>query len=272
MKTRIVLLAVALLSMLPSWAFRADTLSFNSRYVPDTEKVTVLVPTTRDGAERFPTVYVLNGFGGDHKSWTNITVPNMGELADRYGMIFVMPDGRDSWYWDSPADPSMKMESFITKELVPAVDAKYPTLPTRDKRAITGLSMGGQGSLYLATRHPEIFGNAGSMSGGVDIRPFPRSWKMAKWLGTYDENKDLWDKTAVVNMVDQMKGANINIIFDCGVDDFFAEVNNNLHQAMLAAGIPHDYTSRPGKHTHDYWRNSFLYHLLFFNQNFTAKK
>lgn len=268
MKTRIALLAVALMSILPSWAFRADTLEINSKYMAGPIKTTVLVPTAQSEGQTFPTVYVLNGFGGDYKSWTSITVPNMGELADRYGVVLVMPDGRNSWYWDSPVDPNMQMESYFVKELVPAIDATYPTIADRSKRAITGLSMGGQGSLYLATRHPDIFGNAGSMSGGVDIRPFPKSWKMAQLLGPYDENKEVWDEFAVVNMVDKMKDAKLNITFDCGVDDFFAEVNNNLHQAMLAAGVPHDYTSRPGKHTHDYWRNSILYHLLFFTQNF----
>ena len=272
MKTRIVMLAVALLSILPSWAFRADTLEISSRYIASPAKATVLIPDSKTPGAKFPTVYVLHGYGGDYKSWSQITVPNMGELADQYGMIFVMPDGRDSWYWDSPVDPGMQMESFFVKELVPTVDATYPTIADRSQRAITGLSMGGQGSLYLATRHPDIFGNAGSMSGGVDIRPFPKSWKMANWLGSYEDNKDLWEKTAVINMVPQMKDANINITFDCGVDDFFADVNNNLHQTMVAAGVPHDYTSRPGNHSHAYWRNSFLYHLLFFNQNFKAKK
>lgn len=153
-------------------------------------------------------------------------------------------------------------------DLVPYIDANFPTITDRSKRAITGLSMGGHGSLYLAGRHPEIFGNAGSMSGGVDIRPFPKSWKMAEWLGPYEENKELWDSHTVAGMLPQIKDANLNITFDCGADDFFAKVNDELHDAMLEQGIPHDYSSRPGKHTHTYWRNSILYHLLFFNENF----
>lgn len=98
-------------------------------------------------------------------------------------MIIVCPDGRNSWYWDSPVDPSMQMESFFTDCLIPTVDSLYRTMPARGGRAITGLSMGGHGALWLAWRHPDLFGAAGSMSGGVDIRPFPANWNMADRLG-----------------------------------------------------------------------------------------
>jgi len=182
--------------------------------------------------------------------------------------VFVLPDGRDSWYWDSPLRPEMQMESFIIKDLVPYIDAKYPTLKSRDKRAISGFSMGGPGALWLATRHPDIFGSVGSMSGGVNIMPFPKNWKMALWLGPQEQNKEVWEAHTVASLVPQMKEAGLNIIFDCGTDDFFAGVNNDLHNALAEAGVPHDYTSRPGAHTHAYWGNSLLYHLLFFNEIF----
>ena len=145
-------------------------------------------------------------------------------------------------------------------------------MPERGMRAVTGLSMGGHGALYLAARHPEVFGNAGSMSGGVDIRPFPKSWGMAKLLGkTLEEDPALWDSHTVATLIPQLKEAKLNITFDCGKDDFFAKVNDKLHADMLAADIPHDYTVRPGNHSHKYWANSILYHLLFFNQAFRRK-
>ncbi|MDE6157020.1 MAG: esterase family protein, partial [Muribaculaceae bacterium] len=150
----------------------------------------------------------------------------------------------------------------------PYIDANYPTLASREKRAVSGFSMGGHGALWLATRHPDIFGSVGSMSGGVNIMPFPKNWKMAQWLGSQDENRDVWEAHTVASLVPQMKDAGLNIIFDCGTDDFFAGVNNDLHQAMAEAKIPHDYISRPGAHTHPYWANSLLYHLLFFNEAF----
>lgn len=244
----------------------ADTITLESKLVTPSVKVTVIHPVWTDDATRYPVVYLLNGFGGDYRAWPE-SQPRLHQLAQEKGIIIVCPDGRDSWYWDSPVVPQMQMESLITRVLVPLIDSTYPTIADPAHRAITGLSMGGHGALWLAMRHPDLFGSMGSMSGGVNITPFPKKWKMENWLGPYDQNKELWESHTVINLVPTLTPGQ-NIIFDCGVDDFFAGVNEELHQALLAKGIPHDYTSRPGRHSWDYWRNSILYHLQFFSEVF----
>lgn len=258
---------MAVVAAMAMQAAKVDTVALATKLVPDSPMKFVVVTPDAPG-QKCPVVYILNGYGGDYKSWIEITAPWLPEMADKYGMVLVMPDGRDSWYWDSPACPEMKMESFFIDELVPYVDANYPVKAEASQRAITGLSMGGQGAMWLAMRHPDVFGQAASMSGGLDIRPFPKSWKMAKWLGPKDENPQAWEDHAIINLVPSLEPGALRIAFDCGNADFFAEVNRNLHQALLDAGIPHDYTERPGAHSHDYWRNSILYHLLFFNEGF----
>lgn len=260
-----ILLSLALAS---AWAFRVDTVKVATTYLATPMDLTVFVPDSKATDGKFPTVYLLNGYDGNHTSWPR-SMKNLGKLADSYAMIIVCPDGRDSWYWDSPVDAGMQMESFFTKDLVPYIDDHYPTIPEAANRAITGLSMGGHGSLYLAGRHPEIWGNAGSMSGGVDVRPFAGKWKTKIRLGkSIEEDPALWESHTVAAMVPQIKEAGINITFDCGSDDFFAGVNDALHQALLKAGVPHDYTSRPGNHSWNYWRNSLPYHLMFFDTKF----
>lgn len=266
MKHIFTILLTALAAM-TARAASVDTLSVPATYIESPMKVVVVKPDVA-ATQACPTVYILHGYDGDYRTWIDKTRPDLPALADRYGMILVMPDGRDSWYWDSSEQPEMQMESFITRELVPYIDATQPTLADRSKRAITGLSMGGHGALWLAMRHPDIWGSAGSMSGGVDIRPFPKSWKMARWIGPQDADPANWTAHTVAGLVPQLKPGELNITFDCGNDDFFAGVNRALHEALLEAGIPHDYTERPGAHTHKYWANSILYHLLFFNEAF----
>ena len=61
----------------------------------------------------------------------------------------------------------------------------------------------------------------------------------------------------------------LNIIFDCGVDDFFYEVNCNLHEKLMKEGIPHDFYVRPGAHNWRYWNNSIKYQMLFFSNCFS---
>ena len=270
---RLFSLFIAAFSAFAVQGAKVDTVAIASKFVGgEPVKAIVITPDAASNTRRCPTVYLLHGYGGDHTSWLGMTQPRLPQLADEYGMIMVMPDGRDSWYWDSPQVPEMQMESFIMKELVPYIDSRFPSIATPDQRAITGLSMGGQGALFLAMSHPSTFGSAGSTSGGVDITKFPKNWKMNHWLGSFDQNKQQWDDRSIVNLAKKLKPGQLNIIFDCGKDDFFAEVNNNLHQALLDRGIDHDYISRPGKHTHLYWRNAILYHLLFFNQAFNHSK
>lgn len=261
--------ACALFTAIGVQAAKVDTLSIHTPYLDSPEQVLVITPeaAASDHAAKFPTVYLLNGFSGNHTSWTSLQ-PRLYGLADSLGMVMVMPDGRDSWYFDSPVDSTMQMESFFTRQLVPYIDANFPTLPQADKRAITGLSMGGHGAMYLAMRHPDIWGNAGSTSGGVDIIPFPDNWKIKLRLGDYNQNPQRWAENSVIGQVPRLQPGQLNIIFDCGTDDFFAEVNDRLHQALRVAKIPHDYISRPGRHTQPYWANSILYQLLYFNEHF----
>ncbi len=249
---------------------QADTVTVATTNLGSPMKVTVIVPSEAlqaDNTKRFPTVYLLNGYGGDYSTWPGM-VTSLDSLSNQYGMIFVCPDGRDSWYWDSPIDKNMQMESFFINDLIPYIDQNFPTINDPKKRAITGLSMGGHGSLWLAIRHSDIFGNAGSMSGGVDIRPFPNNWKMKLRLGERDENQQSWTDHTIAGILPQLKNGQLNITFDCGTSDIFTKVNDELHQALLERGIEHDYTSRPGGHNKPYWRNSILYHLVFFNEQF----
>ena len=68
----------------------------------------------------------------------------------------------------------------------------------------------------------------------------------------------------------QTQGWCLRIIFDCGYDDFFFEVNQAFHQKLLERGVMHDFIVRPGAHTGEYWSNSIDYQILFFLKFFRA--
>ena len=53
------------------------------------------------------------------------------------------------------------------------------------------------------------------------------------------------------------------IIIDCGIDDFFYDVNVALHEAMQHNNIAHTFITRPGVHTHSYWHYALPFQLLF---------
>ncbi|MFZ5519054.1 MAG: alpha/beta hydrolase [Candidatus Zhuqueibacterota bacterium] len=231
--------------------------------------IVVLPDAVRNSDHKFPVVYLLHGHSGHYQDWSQNA--DLGAAAEKYQVIIVCPDGStNSWYLDSEADPTSQYETFVGKELMDWIDARYPTVATKQGRAITGLSMGGHGSLYLAFRHPENYIAAGSMSGGVDLTYSTVKWELAQKLGDYEKHPDRWHRNSVVNLVGQVKGQQLAILIDCGVDDFFIDINRNLHQKLVQQKIPHDYVERPGGHSWDYWVRVLEYHLLFFSESFRA--
>lgn len=246
-------------------AAQVDTIQVFSASMNKNIKTCVIVPDNyKKSKKKFPVVYLLHGYSGNYGTWVK-SFKEVSQQVDRYGFIAIGVDGNySSWYFDSPIDPTFKYETYIIDELVPFIDKKYKTIASREGRAISGLSMGGHGSLYLSLKHQDVFGAAGSMSGGVDIRPFSEKWNIKKRLGAINDFPDNWEKNTVVNLIELNQNNNLKLIIDCGVDDFFIDVNRELHQKMLALKIDHDYIERPGKHNIDYWENSLKFQLLFF--------
>ena len=229
----------------------------------------VILPADYEKKAAFPVVYLLHGYNGSQTSWLTIK-PDLPELATHHGIIIVCPDGENSWYWDSPVKSNSKFETYVSKELIEYVDGHYKTKAQKEGRAITGLSMGGHGALWLAFRHQDRFGACGSTSGGVDIRPFPNNWEMKELLGNYHENNRRWDSHTEINQLHLVRPG-LAIIIDCGTEDFFFRVNERLHQEMAYRNIKHDYISRPGVHNGAYWRQSIDYQLQFFSNYFRGK-
>ncbi|HVZ96796.1 MAG TPA: alpha/beta hydrolase family protein [Chitinophagaceae bacterium] len=261
-----VLIAVALFSK----AATVDTAVIYSQCMHKNVKCVVITPDRyQTDTTHLPVLYLLHGWSGNYSDWV-LSDPGLLNEVDKNGFIVVCPDGDyDSWYLNSPVDTTMQYETNVALEIPAYIDAHYRTIASRNARAITGLSMGGHGALYLALKHKDIFGAAGSMSGGVDFRPFPDKWGIKKYLGDYNSNKENWDKNVVINLVDSLQNGELKIIFDCGVNDFFIQVNRDLHQKLLDKKIDHDYTERPGEHNWNYWNNSIKYQMLFFHQFFT---
>lgn len=249
-------------------AASVDTVLTHSDCMHKDIKAVVIRPDHYSQYGKLPVVYLLHGFSGNYADWVN-KVPAIASLADQYHLIIVCPDGNyASWYFDSTILADSQYETYVVKELVGWVDKHYATIANHKGRAITGLSMGGHGALYLAIRHQDVFGAAGSMSGGVDLPPFATSFGLDKVLGNYADHHDLWEKSSVINMVSTLKPNSLNITFDCGTEDFFYQYNLNLHNKLLELKIPHDYAARPGGHSWEYWANSINYQMLFFNRFF----
>jgi len=247
----------------------ADTVETYSAAMQKTIKAIVITPQSyKQTSDRLPVVYLLHGYGGSFRDWTR-KVPQVNTYADLYNVIIVCADGgTGSWYLDSPEDSTYRYETYVARELVSWVDEHYQTDTRREARAIMGLSMGGHGALYMAFKHPETFGAAGSMSGGVDFRPFPANWELSRRLGTYTKYPKRWDENTVINMIDLIARNPPALIIDCGTDDFFYTVNVTFHRKLAMKKVPHDFIIRPGDHSWAYWKNAIGYQMLFMAKYF----
>lgn len=261
--------------IVPDFAYAAhvDTLEIFSAAMRKNIKCLVIAPEDYRATEKpYPVLYLLHGWSGNFAGWLT-DAPQLRQHADAYQMLIVCPDGGyDSWYLDSPVDSTVRYDAYISKEVVGFIDYYYHTRREPAGRAIAGLSMGGHGAITLAIKHPGIFGAAGSMAGGLDLRPFKKNgWDLKGVLGDPLSHWANWEAASAVNFVPQLKGRDLPLIIDCGVDDFFLETNREMHRRLLEADIPHEYTERPGEHSSEYWGSAVDFQVLFFHKFFEEK-
>ena len=276
---RLLSIFALLLLLAPSaHAARVDTLAIPSAAMHKTYRAAVVLPASyaKNKKASYPVLYLLHGAWGHFGDWLSKTPDKLllHRLADQYNLIIVNPEGETfSFYLDSPVSPESQFETYLTKEIIPAIDQAYRTVRDRKGRVISGLSMGGHGALYLAARHPDLYCAAGSMSGALDLRTWNRklsppdaAGRAKLWapiLGSETENPERFAANSVLSLVDLMQRNGLPLIIDCGVEDGLLEINREVHRRLVYSATPHDYTERPGGHTWAYWQTALPYQVLF---------
>jgi S-formylglutathione hydrolase FrmB len=265
-------------------AAKVDSLDIPSTLMRKTYKAAVILPASYAKSKAaYPVLYLLHGGFGHYRDWIDKTPDRelLLRLADGYNLIVVLPEGEVfSYYIDSPVEKQSQFESYIIKDVVPKIDDTYRTNRSSKARAISGLSMGGYGALYLSSRHTDIFCAAGSMSGALN--PDMSGWKLSPEMAVNIKNAFSaimgpiesvdYSIYSIISMADLIKKNGTKLIFDCGVDDFLIEPNRELHRRLLFNQTPHDYSERPGGHSWDYWQNSLPHHFLFFAEVMKTNK
>ena len=255
-----------------AFASQVDTVEIFSASMHKQIRCIVVRPDNyRFTGTRYPVLYLLHGWSGNYGGWLT-DAPQLRQHADKYQMLIVCPDGGyDSWYIDSPVDSMARYETHISQEVVHYIDYYYYTRQEPAGRAIAGLSMGGHGAMSLAIRHPEVFGAAGSMAGGLDLRAWKKNnWDLQGVLGDPELHWDNWEQFSVVNLVSRLQKLKTPLIIDCGTSDFFIEANREMHRRLLEMGYPHEYTERPGEHNGHYWGRAVDFQVLFFDRFFSG--
>jgi S-formylglutathione hydrolase FrmB len=152
---------------------RLLAVSGTTKALPRPINIYVLLPPdyASKPRKRWPVFYLLHGTSGTASDWT-LKGDAQRVIGDRE-LITVMPDialddGGGGWCSDWP-NGKQSWETFHIRQVIPWVDQNLRTIPTRQQRAIAGLSQGGFCSMSYAARHPDLFGTALGYSAAPDI-------------------------------------------------------------------------------------------------------
>ena len=144
--------------------------------------ITVYLPKAmfENPQKRFPVIYYLPGLGGTNASFTvgnQVIMDTLIDSGQALEMLIVHVDpslvnGVDTdgkrryqgtWYVNSELNGNF--EDFMVLDLIPFVDAHYPTIPSGQFRGVVGQSMGGFGSMYHGIKYPDLYCAFGQASG-----------------------------------------------------------------------------------------------------------
>jgi enterochelin esterase family protein len=231
-----------------------------------------LPPSYDPNGPPLPTLYLLHGTPGTPDGLFSLGVGDtLDRLIDGGGapaMIVVAPTGAprpdlDTEWDDAVGDAGARWGTFVTRDLVRAIDASYPTRRVRGSRAIAGISMGGYGAINLALGHLSTFGVADSWSGyfvsntpAVDGPRGSDTW---------------WARSPLLNLATRARALRrtpVATSFYSGRQDRFFAENESFDQALSRLGIPHRFRAVAGGHDAAVWRAQMKAELTWIGRQF----
>jgi len=205
----------------------------------------------RGRGKRFPVLFDLVGYTGSgksHTNWRNFD-ENLPERAARliHGKkmgpcILVFPDCFTALGGNQYVNSSAigRYADYLTKELIPLVDAEFRTLASRDHRGCFGKSSGGYGAILHGMKYPRYWGAIANHSGDAYFDFVYRcDWPNA--LNTLAPHRRRQRKAGPIDVVREEEGCSEG--FDDGRVRRFLEAmwgkekltNAEVHALMMVA-------------------------------------
>ena len=220
--------------------------------------IAVYLPPNYDPrrAKPYPLLIQLHGGNGSSANMTGMA--NILDDAILKGtiepVVSVMPSAERSFYMDYK-DGSQKWETFILSDLIPYMRANYNVVKGRQGTLITGISMGGMGSLRIAFKHPEMFQAVASQEPGIepalsydDIKVRDRFWRgdpifEEKYGKPVDRAYWAANNPANIAKDNPERLVGLGIYLEVGDQDMFYLNHGTefLHRVLFDAGISHEY-------------------------------
>ncbi len=220
--------------------------------VTDTDRgVNVYLPPNYSPDQKYPVIYLLHGIAGNEYEWTGYVkghaiLDNLIADGKIVPMIAVFPNGRamaDDAPPENPFNPEAvaafgAFEGDLLDYLVPAIDARYSTIPDAEHRALAGLSMGGGQTFNIGLSHLDTFSWIAPFSAAPNT-------KVLEELVAHPENVS----------------ENLNLLYiSCGNQDGLINNSQQAHRFLRDHNIPHIWNVDDHGHDRETW-GSNLYHF-----------
>lgn len=259
-----------------------ESLKFKSGTLGKEVSYSIYLPEDYDTSNRlYPVLYLLHGWSDNETSW--IQMGDIKRIADEAiqenittPMIIVMPNAWETWYVNS-YDGKDRYEDMFFEELIPEIEKSYRTRPSKQYRAIAGLSMGGYGSFLYSLHHPDAFVACAPLSAAVFTDEQIEKNKGGNLSILFDKIfgkgnlTEHWHRNSVIELFSNLKEGElpkVNYYIDCGDEDTLLHGNNLIHEIMQQKGIKHEFRVRDGGHTWTYWRTALPEVMRFMSKQF----
>ncbi len=202
---------------------------------------------TPDGEGPFPYLVWLSGLTCTEDNFT--TKAGAYAHAAKHGLAIVAPDtsprgdgvaddaaydlGQGAGFYvdatQAPWAPHFSMYSYVTNDLLAAVDGAFPLDPSR--RGIFGHSMGGHGALTIALKNPDLFKSVSAFS--PIVSPLNCPWGDKALTAYLGADRAAWRAHDATALIEDQGSSFDDILVDQGLADNFLE--SQLKPEMLEA-------------------------------------
>ncbi|MHB8642930.1 MAG: alpha/beta hydrolase [Gaiellaceae bacterium] len=209
---------------------------------------------------RYPVLYLLHGFPGRPAAF--LRTVRMGVVEDvlvaehrAQPLILAMPFGSTGTFtdkeWANGYRPGESWETFVARDVVHAVDARFRTVRSGAGRALAGLSEGGYAALNIGLHHPGEFRVLESWSG------YETADNLKSIFGGEGARLS-WNSPNIQlpRVAPALRRAKTYIWVYSGTTDRLRQQNALFARALQRFGIRHRYSSVRGGHDWALWRGN----------------
>ena len=250
-----------------------QNLSFTSHILGAERPMQIyLPPDYAAGHGRYPVLYLLHGAPGQYDDWSRAagidkTLDALISVGRVPPLIAVLPDGNGGLLgdteWANGTLSGVQAEDYVTKEIVPWVDAQYRTCADADHRLIAGLSTGGFGAVNIALHHPDMFHYVAGLSGNYLAA---RTWTGKDVWGGDAQLKAYNSPLAYAARATGLSRLHIYLTAGASEKDGTLQQTQQLAALLQKLKVPHRLEVFQGTHSWSFWRTHVVDALDYLGQ------